>query len=93
MFNGIDKIHLICAGSRGPGILGRSGKVKFKSFSASDLVACMLPTVCPPTIWAISLEVWGTRHLEADNFLGACCRKAMTQKAMDFTFSLRGGGL
>ena len=35
------------------------GKVKFKSFSGSDLLTCMLPTFGPPTIWAISLEFTG----------------------------------
>ena len=49
----------------------------------------MLPTFCRPTIWAISLEFCRRPSiLEADDFLGACYRKAMTpQQAMDFTFS------
>ena len=43
----------------------------------------MLPTFCPPTIWAISLEFRGKPFiLEADDFLGACCRKAMTPKKL-----------
>ena len=47
----------------------------------------MPPIFCPPTIWAISLEFCRKPYiLEADDFLGACYRKAMTQKAMDFAF-------
>ena len=33
------------------------------------------PTFCPAAIWAISPEVCG-KPFEADDFLGACCRKA-----------------
>ena len=49
----------------------------------------MLPIFCLPTIWVISLEFCRKPYiLEADDFLGACYRKAMTpKKAMDFTFS------
>ena len=43
----------------------------------------MLPTCCPPTIWAISLEFCGKPSiLDSDDFLGACCRKAMTPKKL-----------
>ena len=43
----------------------------------------MLRTFCPLTIWAISLEFSGKPSiLEADDFLGACCRKAMTHKKL-----------
>ena len=43
----------------------------------------MLPTFCPPTIWTISLEFYRkTSFLAADDFLGACCRKAMTPKKL-----------
>ena len=42
----------------------------------------MLPTFCPPTIWTISLEFCGKPSiLAADDFLGACKRKAMTPKS------------
>ena len=42
----------------------------------------MLPTFCP-TIWAISLEFCGKPSiLEADDFLGACYRKAMTPQKL-----------
>ena len=41
----------------------------------------MLPTFCPPTIWTISLEFHRKPSiLAADDFLGACYRKAMTPK-------------
>ena len=44
---------------------------------------CMFPTCCPPTIWVISLDLCGTHSiLEADDFLGACCRKAMSPKKL-----------
>ena len=36
------------------------GKVKFQSFSGSDLLTCMLPTFCPPTIWTISVNFVGS---------------------------------
>ena len=43
----------------------------------------MLPTFCPPTIWAISLEFYRKLSiLTADDFLGACYRKAMTPKKL-----------
>ena len=43
----------------------------------------MLPTFCPPTIWAISLEFYRKLSiLVADDFLGACYRKAMTPKKL-----------
>ena len=43
----------------------------------------MIPTFCPLTIWAISLEFCGKPYiLEADNLLGACYRKAMTRKKL-----------
>ena len=43
----------------------------------------MLPTFCPPTIWTISLEFYRKPSiLAADDFLGACCRKAMTPKKL-----------
>ena len=38
----------------GVGVL--QGKVKFQSFSGSDLLTCMLPAFCLLTTWAISLE-------------------------------------
>ena len=31
-------------------------KVRFQSFSGSDVLACMVPSFCPPMVWAISLE-------------------------------------
>ena len=41
------------------------------------------PYICQPKIWAISLEFCRKPFiLEADNFLGACCRKAMTPKKL-----------
>ena len=59
------------------------GKVKFQSFSGSDLLTRMLPTFSPPTIWAISLEFYRKLSiLAADDFLGACYRKAMTPKKL-----------
>ena len=66
-----------------------SGKSKVLVFSGSDLLTRMVPTFCPLTIWAISLEFCRKPYiLEADDFLGACYRKAMSpKKAMDFTFS------
>ena len=43
----------------------------------------MLPTFCPPTIWAISLEFYRKLSiLAADDFLGACFRRAMTPKKL-----------
>ena len=43
----------------------------------------MLPTFCPPTIWTISLEFYRKPSiLAANNFLGACYRKAMTPKKL-----------
>ena len=43
----------------------------------------MLPTFCPLTIWAISMEFCRQPYiLEADNFLGACYTKAMTPKKL-----------
>ena len=65
------------------------GQVKFQFFSGSDLLTCMLPTFCPPTIWAISLEFYRKLSiLAAGDFLGACYRKAMTPKKLwTFTFS------
>ena len=49
---------------------------KFQWFSGSDILTCMLPTFCLPTI---SLELCGKPSiLEADDFLGACYRKART---------------
>ena len=48
---------------------------------------CMLPTYCPLTIWAISLEMFRKPSvLEADNFLGACYREAMTPKSYGLYF-------
>ena len=49
----------------------------------------MLPTFCPPTIWTISLEFYRKPSiLAADDFLGACYRKAMTpQKLWTLFFS------
>ena len=42
-----------------------------------------LPTCCPLTIWAISLEFCRQPHiLEADDLLGACYRRAMTPKKL-----------
>ena len=66
-------------------------KVKFYSFSGPDLSMCMLPTFCPPTIWANSLEFCGKPYiLEADDFLGTCYRKAMTpQKLWTAQINLR----
>ena len=58
------------------------GEVKLYYFSGSDLLTCMLPTFCPPTIWAI-LEYRGEPSiLETDNFFEACCRKATTPKKL-----------
>ena len=38
---------------------------------------------CPPTIWTISLKCCRKPYmLEADDFLGACYRKAMTPKKL-----------
>ena len=43
----------------------------------------MLSTFCLSTIWAIYLEFCGKPSiLEADDFLGACCRNAMTPKKL-----------
>ena len=43
----------------------------------------MLPTFWPPTIWTISLEYYRKPSiLAADDFLGACYRKAMTPKKL-----------
>ena len=43
----------------------------------------MVPTFCPPTIWTISLELYRKPSiLAADDFLGACYRKAMTPKKL-----------
>ena len=43
----------------------------------------MLPTFCPPTIWAISQEICKKPSiLDADDILGACYRKAMTPKKL-----------
>ena len=56
---------------------------KVLSFSGSDLLTCMLPTFCPPTIWPMSLELCRKPYiLEADDFLAACYRKAMTPKTL-----------
>ena len=56
----------------------------------------MLPTFCPLTIWAISLEFCRKTYiLEADDFLGACYRKAMTPKklwTLLFLQICKGGG-
>ena len=47
-------------------------KSKVLVFSGSHLLTCMLPTFCPPTIWAISQEFCRKPSmLEADDFLGA----------------------
>ena len=47
----------------------------------------MLPTFCPPTIWGISLEFYRKLSiLVADDFLGACYRKAMTPKSYGLYF-------
>ena len=35
------------------------GKVQHESLSGSDFLTCMLPTFCPPMIWAMSLEFRG----------------------------------
>ena len=49
----------------------------------------MLPTFCPPTIWAISLEFYRKLPiLAADDFLGAYASiKAMTPKSYGLYFS------
>ena len=45
------------------------GKVKFWSFSASDLLTLMLPTFCVRPIWGDFLEFCGKLSiLEADDF-------------------------
>ena len=45
------------------------------------------PYICPPTIWAISLEFCRKPSiLEADDFLGACYRKAMTPQSYGLYF-------
>ena len=55
----------------------------FLSFSGSDLLTCMLPTFCQPTIWTTSLEFYRKPCiLAADDLLGACYRKAMTPKKL-----------
>ena len=58
-------------------------------YSWCDLLRCILPTSCPPTIWAnFSGILLKPSILEADGILGACCRKAMAPpEAMDFSFS------
>ena len=66
--------------------------VKLQPFSGSDLSTCVLATFYPLRIWVISLEICEKPSiLEADNFLGECCRNAMTpppkKKTMDFTLS------
>ena len=60
-----------------------SGKSKVLVFFRFDLLACMLPTFCPPTIGAIPLEFCRKASvLEADDFLWACyTRKAMTPQS------------
>ena len=58
------------------------------AFSGSDLLTCILPTFCSLTLWAISLESYGKPSiLEADDFLGACCRKAMTPESYGLSSS------
>ena len=47
----------------------------------------MLPTFCPPTIWAISLEFYRKLSiLAADDFLGACYRKLWPPKSYGLYF-------
>ena len=49
----------------------------------------MFPTFCPPTIWAIYLEIsWNPSILEAYDFLGACCRESITPKKLWTVLSL-----
>ena len=56
-------------------------KCKFWSFCRSDLLARMLWTFCPPTIWANSLEFSGNRlKLSADKMYRACELKDQTYK-------------
>ena len=53
----------------------------------SDLLTSILPIVCPPTMWAISLEFCRKPYtLDADDFLGACYRKAMTPQIYGLYF-------
>ena len=60
-----------------------SRKSKVRVFSGANLMTCILPTFFPPTTWAISFEFCGKPFLlEANDFLGACCRKAMTSKKL-----------
>ena len=52
-------------------------------FSGSDLLTCRLPAFCPPMLWVISLEFCGKPFiLEADDFLGACSRKAVAPQKL-----------
>ena len=70
--------------------------IQWKSMSAkpyvreklgSDLSTRVLPTFCLLTIGAISLESRGKPFiLQADDFLGACCGEAMTQKLWTLLF-------
>ena len=51
----------------------------------------MLPTFCPLTIWTISLEFYRKPSiLAADDFLGACYRKAMTPQKLWTLLFLQG---
>ena len=61
-----------------------SGKSRVLVFSGSDPSACMVPTFCPLTIWVIFSGVLCRKPyiLEADDFLGACYRKALTPKKL-----------
>ena len=58
------------------------GQVSSSLFQGlSDRLMCMPLTFCPPTIWVISLDFCRKPSiLEADDLLGACYRKAMTQE-------------
>ena len=65
------------------------GKVKFWSFSGSDLLTCMLLTFCLPTIWSISLKFCRKSSiLEADDLSGACYRKPMAPQMLTFSSQL-----
>ena len=54
----------------------------------------MVPTFCPPTVWTVSLEFYRKPSiLAADDFLGACYRKAMTPKKLWTLLFLQNGAL
>ena len=60
-----------------------SGKSKVLVFSRVGSFNVHAPRISPPTIWVISLEFHGKPSiLEVDDFLGACCRKAMTPQKL-----------